>query len=90
MEDLSDGLKEIDQGVSTGEHSIPNLEGLDELQKELMALTKLVLPHDTELIKKVENLKGTTPKKVVPIEEQAKQTQSAKSSSSGKGKKSQR
>ncbi|GMP97184.1 hypothetical protein CsSME_00045547 [Camellia sinensis var. sinensis] len=40
-----------------------NMDSLVALQKELVEITSLVLPHDTELLAKVENLVESTPGK---------------------------
>lgn len=55
-------------------------------QKNLMELTKLALPHDTEMISKVENLVTTTQAQLTPSKKQTQQKSGSKGSSSGKGK----
>ncbi|XP_028091363.1 uncharacterized protein LOC114291701 [Camellia sinensis] len=66
-----------------------NMEDLVALQKELVKITSLVLPHDTGLLAKVENLVESTPGKF-HTGKQAQAGSSAKGNSSGKGNKSQR
>ncbi|XP_028097019.1 uncharacterized protein LOC114296888 [Camellia sinensis] len=46
-----------------GEQKDDNMDGLVALQKELVEITSLFLPHDTELMAKVENLVEPTPGK---------------------------
>ncbi|XP_028126071.1 uncharacterized protein LOC114322842 [Camellia sinensis] len=87
---LADEIMEVENRETVGESSVPNIEGFDDLQKELVEITKLALPNNAELIMKVENLMGTTPKKSDPTKQQVKQATSTKGNSSGKGYKSQR
>ncbi|XP_028083502.1 uncharacterized protein LOC114284753 [Camellia sinensis] len=69
-----------------GEIDAPNIAHLEGFQKELVELTKLALPHDTELITKVENLVASTQAQNTPAKKQIQQKSTAKGSSSGKGK----
>ena len=66
-----------------------NMEDLMTLQKKLVEITSLVLPHDTELLAKVENLVESTPGEF-HTNKQAQAGSSAKGKSSGKSNKSQR
>ncbi|XP_028090360.1 uncharacterized protein LOC114290623 [Camellia sinensis] len=72
-----------------GEPKDDNMDGLVALQKELVEITSLILPHDTELMAKVEKLVESTPGKA-QTSKQAQAGSSAKGNSSGKGNKSQR
>ncbi|KAL7184707.1 hypothetical protein ACSBR2_026785 [Camellia fascicularis] len=64
----------------------PSLDGLALLQKEVLELTRIALPDDTEMISKVENLIAANPGHSTPPPKMNQKVPAAKGSSSGKGK----
>ncbi|XP_028071054.1 uncharacterized protein LOC114273460 [Camellia sinensis] len=88
-EKISDQTHSDELSTRGGELKESKMDGLEALQKELVEITSFALPHDTDLLARVEKLVGSTPSST-QTDKQAQTGSNVKGNSSGKGNKSQR
>ncbi|KAL7207896.1 hypothetical protein ACSBR1_029779 [Camellia fascicularis] len=84
--------QEDESACPSGEILVPNIAGLEEMNKKLVEIAQLALPNDEALLKVVEKLGESTPGKHISKDrkEQSHQAIAAKSKSSCKGDTSER